>query len=204
MVLQNFSQFFISENNVRHPCIICDHCNEYIYGTRYKCSNCPDFDLCGRCFQKQPLVQGFQKSVELDLEFVDRAACCQHIPFKQHDPSHLFLAVVEPVAAPLAQGQFPLRPPYSYVPDVISRRHRQVICDGCECDMGTSIRFKCSVCDDFDFCLACYRSKKPHDHDASHVFYIVMIPLPPPDVRAPMRLDWIGKGAAGATDKGFF
>jgi len=40
---------------VVHPAI-CDHCNNTIVGTRFKCINCPDFDLCEDCEKIHPGV----------------------------------------------------------------------------------------------------------------------------------------------------
>jgi hypothetical protein len=34
---------------VRHPCVTCDGCCKGIFGPRYKCKTCPDFDLCSTC-----------------------------------------------------------------------------------------------------------------------------------------------------------
>lgn len=34
---------------VCHPGVICDICEKGIYGHRYKCVTCRDFDLCPEC-----------------------------------------------------------------------------------------------------------------------------------------------------------
>lgn len=35
--------------NMVHPNVICDGCEGPVVGTRFKCSVCPDYDLCSTC-----------------------------------------------------------------------------------------------------------------------------------------------------------
>lgn len=39
--------------------------------------------------------------------------------------------------------------------------HKLVICDGCEVFPLVGIRYKCAVCEDFDYCETC-EEKHPH------------------------------------------
>lgn len=61
-----------NENTKRNHNAICDSCNEQITSVRYKCSNCPDYDLCEGCeasHQSQP----------------------------KHNPEHVFLKIYKPI-----------------------------------------------------------------------------------------------------------
>ncbi|KAG0378706.1 hypothetical protein BGX24_003045 [Mortierella sp. AD032] len=62
--------------------VVCDGCNSDIYGVRYKCGNCADYDLCGNC---------------------------EALPQPIHDPTHIFLKIRKPVAPRLAAA-IPLLP----------------------------------------------------------------------------------------------
>lgn len=41
--------------------------------------------------------------------------------------------------------------------------HPLIVCDGCECTPVKGIRYKCSVCPNFDYCEKC-ETEKPHPH----------------------------------------
>ena len=60
-------------------------------------------------------------------------------------------------------------------------------CDGCcadgmkqELDVEYKLRYRCNVCDDFDFCVKCVGSK-PHQHNEFIMFQCGLAPAPPPE-----------------------
>lgn len=42
-----------------------------------------------------------------------------------------------------------------------------IVCDGCKCHGISGMRYKCSVCYDFDLCYICYHGDK---HNLNHPF----------------------------------
>ena len=37
------------ESSAQHPGVACDGCGLAVTGTRYKCTVCPNYDLCSKC-----------------------------------------------------------------------------------------------------------------------------------------------------------
>ncbi|KAG0321768.1 hypothetical protein BGZ99_003702 [Dissophora globulifera] len=65
-------QISVKVDHTPHFNVVCDNCNEEIYGVRYKCGNCADYDLCGNC---------------------------EALPDSVHDVGHIFLKIRQPISA---------------------------------------------------------------------------------------------------------
>jgi hypothetical protein len=57
------------------------------------------------------------------------------------------------------------------------QRHWGIICDGCQQKGIVGIRYKCSECDDFDFCSTCYESKEKMNQHGNHKFTKIEQPV---------------------------
>ena len=56
--------------------------------------------------------------------------------------------------------------------------HPMYICDGCGMDPIVGPRFKCTVCDDFDYCEACEEKfKSEHKHPFLKIYRPSMAPI---------------------------
>lgn len=103
-----------------HPNIICDMCNmNPIRGIRYKCTVCPDYDLCSTCEASG-----------------------------RHAADHPLIKIAKGKRVPEAEV------------------HSGVACDGCRQYPLQGIRYKCTVCPDYDLCSSCEaKGLHPPEHN---------------------------------------
>ncbi|XP_077510084.1 uncharacterized protein LOC144121046 [Amblyomma americanum] len=130
----------VLENAVKFLGITCDACKQpNIAGTRWKCALCVDYDLCTTCYKGG-----------------------------EHDLDHTFLRVNVPgatavrVAPRRRSGSIPVEPIFDE-----GAIFPGVNCDGCNERGIVGPRWKCTVCNDYDLCTACYMAKM---HNFDHVF----------------------------------
>jgi len=81
------------KEQVEHPAY-CDHCQTTIKGIRYKCIQCPDYDLCEVCEEKQS-----QESF--------------------HEAKHVFAKIYKPSFQPLPVHLMRPLPFVSFIPEVV-------------------------------------------------------------------------------------
>ncbi|XP_049519876.1 uncharacterized protein LOC119446117 isoform X2 [Dermacentor silvarum] len=116
-----------------HEEINCDACGELgIFGKRWKCQLCIDYDLCTACYMAG-----------------------------KHDRKHPFLRIDKAgcMAVKLAPRDTNGRAQVS-CPATEAVRFDGVQCDGCGQSAFAGARWKCDVCTDYDLCTPCYLSNK--------------------------------------------
>lgn len=117
-------------NNIIHENVRCDGCKvKSIKGYRYKCSVCPNFDLCERC----------EATTDHD-----------HIFFKIKKPLDNQIESGDNIA---------FSQPENKNPKSREQVHRRVCCDGCGMKPIIGNRYKCTVCPNFDFCQNCKENR---------------------------------------------
>ncbi|XP_064461824.1 uncharacterized protein LOC135371802 isoform X2 [Ornithodoros turicata] len=143
-----------SRRGVLHPNILCDMCEKDLYGVRYKCMECEDYDMCEPCYAKKththhdilklvrPADTSFGPIVLIsDPEFLETAAMSDSLTL------HV-LAVESEKLKPLG-----------------TRTHDGIICDMCNETPVRGTRYKCLQCEDYDTCETCYEKKTHEEHD---------------------------------------
>ncbi|KIM74594.1 hypothetical protein PILCRDRAFT_828135 [Piloderma croceum F 1598] len=120
----------------------CDVCNSGIHTVRYKCTKCPNYDMCSECF-------GSRRG--------------------RHNTHHQFRSIG---SVPACGEQYEnLGEEYDLgyqYEDPAPRREPVAYCDVCGSGID-GMRYKCTNCSDYDMCPACFRSNRVV-HNTYHQF----------------------------------
>ena len=130
-----------------HPHIICDGCNRNIFGIRYKCATCSDYDLCSTCHD----------TIET-----------------YHNPRHAFYQLKTPIRRD-QRGRLPHHKPLYDLSVSMEKQveaHDGFYCDGCDASPIKGIRFRCLECHDYDLCETC-NSKGSALHSNHHPMLVI-------------------------------
>jgi ubiquitin-protein ligase len=147
-----------ANNDPPHVGSTCRACNmSPIRGTRFRCANCADYDICERC---------------------------EGDPERQHDAGHVFVKISKPLPLPPASprnvpNSKELLLPTLLYPDVkpwteLTKAHL-VACNHCGSPSIVGVRYKCCQCENFNLCELC---EPKATHLPMHLFLKIIHPLP--------------------------
>ena len=171
-----------------HFCVTCDGCGmRPIIGNRYKCKGCGNFDICEKCYEKNKVTHGhefelIEKSVRKN-PFLLKTAHRINPFFRHHSKNQLFPGIK------LKSARIE-RPPKKmehcptmgniFEKEKIANKivHFGVKCDGCGSFPIIGCRFKCAVCNNFDYCEQCEKKfSEKHNHPFLKIYEPKMNPL---------------------------
>ncbi|KAF8498455.1 hypothetical protein BU17DRAFT_59289 [Hysterangium stoloniferum] len=139
----------VESSQMLHPGIWCDFCGKQIRGLRFKCQECPHYDLCANCIVVNQA---------LDKHNADKTHIHRFNTF--NPPSQKDLTPREIITA--------LGPRENTPQTVI---HRDVICDKCN-ETVVGARFKCLNCPDFDLCDKCVSLVEHPNYSSFHTIAV--------------------------------
>lgn len=107
---KNDSQPCTDQADMLHPGVTCDGCNGEVRGKRYKCTVCPDYDLCNRC-------KSAEMHSEHEMRTIERPQwpfCHFGIPFPGAQVPPFIGQMPPPPVVPPFMGHMP--PPHTVPP----------------------------------------------------------------------------------------
>ena len=163
-----------------HRNIICDGCEmRPLIGKRYKCKECKDFDYCEDCYKKN------KESHKHEFNLINKPEVPKFHkinPFFRHSSKkNMTINPFKPEIKPkIEKLQHCKTMGNIFEKDKISNKvmHFGVKCDGCGAFPIVGCRFKCAVCDNFDYCEECENKlSEKHDHPFLKIYEPKMNPI---------------------------
>jgi hypothetical protein len=141
---KNYKNVLVDRDGPIHYGVACDGCDmSPIVGCRYKCAICPDFDFCEKCEKKH---------------------------YKEH--SHPMIRITTPEMK-LKFFKCHLKEEFNMKNETESNiMHDGISCDGCGCENIPGIRYKCAICQNFDYCEKCLNKfSSEHKHPFIKIYH---------------------------------
>jgi len=172
----------------------CDGCNmKPIRGARFKCTVCPDYDLCAACEAKKVHPEHLLRRVQKDRP---RGGCGggrrfgvgvngggHHHPLRRYWHNLRRVPLFTSASASASSSSASSSCSFTSTTSSDGEQQQQwnhVMCDDCGAMPIVGIRYKCTVCRDFDLCSTCEaKGKHPAEHNL-----IKMRPQPPAEAPA--------------------
>jgi len=194
----------MSSDSVVHEDVMCDNCEEIIRGVRWKCDDCPNYDLCQTCKTKSPSVHANHTFISIPYPIKNRnrphrvstnlgkvgsnyhSATCDYCESVIIGIRHKCINCPDfdlcNNCIALAPTQHPghtfMKIHRAGDPEVKipdSAFHPGIRCDGCRKAIH-GVRYKCGNCFDFDLCGNC-EANPISKHDENHVFIKIKKPV---------------------------
>ena len=159
------------ENKEIHNFVRCDGCKMFpLIGKRYKCKTCPNFDFCENCMEKNKETHKHEfkivpprkhhhfphpKKIQKIAKKIEKCKTERNIFEKEKEKEKVEENKIE----------------NNKLADKLV--HFGITCDGCGVFPIIGCRYKCAICEDFDFCEEC---EKKYGEEHSHPFLKIYEP----------------------------
>jgi hypothetical protein len=184
-----------------HKGIICDHCKAKDFsGVRFRCLDCPNFDLCDNCINFTDIhnsnhsFQQIKEPVEVDIKTVphngvtcnkcrksnftgNRFACTHCKKVNYCEECHKDYSYIE---------KHHFNHIFVRISDIVSDPHENVKCNHCQWINFKGKRYSCKSCLEFDLCEYCFENRNLF-HPYGHIFKVYSTPQHPDVLKAEIQ-----------------
>lgn len=143
-----------SKPKVEHRNVFCDQCLGNIVGTRFKCADCSNYDLCTKCFDSS-------------ASFHQAGHRFKVLERPQQETGEIRLRAADTVPT------LPLTAASAAQSTTSPQQQHPATCDMCDSSI-RGIRYKCQDCPDYDVCSACFA--RVSDVHPGHAFVAITHP----------------------------